>query len=305
MWRLAKNILPTRDNLSKKGILLENICPLCQSGVESTEHLFMQCQLARLTWFSSQLGHHIPQNLNLNDWLLHGLQCEEHLSVKIFCTTLWKFWKARNLCVFQNKPFNPIDIVHQAMDFVNELGTCSKKIIIPTHPNNIDSNIEPSVAENCMFVDAGCFAGGTTGWGLVCLDSSTAVRVSACLFDNIEVEPLVAEAMGVRWCLQFAIDHNMKRISLASDAAVVVNSLNIKCCIAALDSIILDCKMLVKQFEFVSVYYVRRSSNVIAHKLIGLSRSIGSKTWMGSLPRQLQAVLIPVFRVASTESQPL
>jgi hypothetical protein len=101
---------------------------------------------------------------------------------------------------------------------------CSKKIIIPTHPNNTDSNIEPSVAENCLFVDAGCFAGGTTGWGLVCLDRSAAVCVSACLFNNIEVEPLVAEDLGVRWCLQFAIDHNMKRISLASDAAVVSSS---------------------------------------------------------------------------------
>jgi hypothetical protein len=60
--------------------------------------------------------------------------------------------------------------------------------MISTHPNNIDSNIEPSVAENCLFVDAGCFAGGTTGWGLVCLDRSTAVRVSACLFDNIDFE---------------------------------------------------------------------------------------------------------------------
>jgi hypothetical protein len=160
--------------------------------------------------------------MNLNAWLLQGLHCEEHLTVRIFRITLWKFWNARNHCVFQNKPVNPIDIVHQAMDFVNELGTCSKKINIPTHPNNMDSNNEPSVVENCMFVDAGCFAGGTTSWGLVCLDRSAAVRVSACLFDNIEVEPLVAEALGVRWCLQFAIDHNMKCISLASDAAEVL-----------------------------------------------------------------------------------
>jgi hypothetical protein len=87
----------------------------------------------------------------------------------------------------------------------------------------------------------------------------------------------VAKTLGVRWCLQLAIDHNMKHISLSSDAAVVVNSLNIKCCIVAIDSNSLDCKMLVEQFEFVFVYYVRRSSNVIAHKLVGLSRRIGSK----------------------------
>jgi hypothetical protein len=107
-----------------------------------------------------------------------------------------------------------------------------------------------------LFVDVGCFVGGTTVWGLVCLGGS-AIRASACL--------------------QLATDHNMKHISLSSDADVVVNSLNIKCCIAAIDSFSLDCKMLMEQFEFVFVYYVRRSSNVIAHKLVGLSRRIGSK----------------------------
>lgn len=105
----------------------------------------------------------------------------------------------------------------------------------------------------------------------------------------------MAEALGVCWSLQFALEHNMKRISLATDAAFVVNNLNIKCCLAAIDPIMLDCKMLTKHFEFVSVYHVRRRLNVVAHKLVGLSRSIGSKTWMGSLPHQLQADLLFVF----------
>ena len=29
MWRLAKNILPTRHNLQRKGIVLDTSCPLC------------------------------------------------------------------------------------------------------------------------------------------------------------------------------------------------------------------------------------------------------------------------------------
>jgi hypothetical protein len=42
MWRLAKNILPTRANLYKKGISLDLQCPLCHQEVESTNHLFLQ-----------------------------------------------------------------------------------------------------------------------------------------------------------------------------------------------------------------------------------------------------------------------
>jgi hypothetical protein len=58
-------------------------------------------------------------------------------------------------------------------------------------------NYSDFVEENCVFVDVGCFVGGTTVWGLVCLDGS-AIRASACLFYNIKVELLVAKTLGVR-----------------------------------------------------------------------------------------------------------
>jgi hypothetical protein len=40
VWRLAKNILPTRDNLCKKGLKIEYVCPFCFNEVETSEHLF-------------------------------------------------------------------------------------------------------------------------------------------------------------------------------------------------------------------------------------------------------------------------
>jgi hypothetical protein len=41
LWRLAKNILPTRSNLEKKGIILDTFCPFCESAVENVDHLFI------------------------------------------------------------------------------------------------------------------------------------------------------------------------------------------------------------------------------------------------------------------------
>ncbi|PNX95944.1 Isoflavone-7-O-methyltransferase, partial [Trifolium pratense] len=66
--------------------------------------------------------------------------------------------------------------------------------------------------------------------------------------DSIDVEPFMAEAMGVHWCLQLALEHSLKRLSLASDAAVVVNCINFNCYVAAIKSIILDCKLLMAMF---------------------------------------------------------
>ncbi|GAU31891.1 hypothetical protein TSUD_270760 [Trifolium subterraneum] len=72
LLRLAKYILPTRDNLSRKCVQIENICPLCSAEPETVDHIFLHCQIARLTWFASQIDVHVPQDMPLNQWLLQG-----------------------------------------------------------------------------------------------------------------------------------------------------------------------------------------------------------------------------------------
>jgi len=46
-WRLLLDKLPTRANLIKRGLQIRNMwCPLCQEGVETTQHLFTTCKVA-------------------------------------------------------------------------------------------------------------------------------------------------------------------------------------------------------------------------------------------------------------------
>ena len=47
-WRLASDKLPTRLNMSLRGLELPFIhCPVCNSNVESSRHLFFDCNVAR------------------------------------------------------------------------------------------------------------------------------------------------------------------------------------------------------------------------------------------------------------------
>nr|GEW06896.1 RNA-directed DNA polymerase, eukaryota [Tanacetum cinerariifolium] len=47
-WKIKIDALPTRYNISRRGIKIDSIaCPICKGGVETTSHLFFQCRLVR------------------------------------------------------------------------------------------------------------------------------------------------------------------------------------------------------------------------------------------------------------------
>lgn len=69
LWRIAKNIFPSRCNLSKKGIHLDTSCPLCNDCEESIDHMVMHCNVMKMSLFASQIGTHIPRNMHYHAWI--------------------------------------------------------------------------------------------------------------------------------------------------------------------------------------------------------------------------------------------
>ncbi|PWA65795.1 reverse transcriptase domain, Reverse transcriptase zinc-binding domain protein [Artemisia annua] len=50
-WRLAIDRLPTLCNLDKRDIDLDSTrCPLCDDGLESSQHIFVDCKIANSVW---------------------------------------------------------------------------------------------------------------------------------------------------------------------------------------------------------------------------------------------------------------
>ena len=53
-WRLFKARLPTRDNLKRKRVELQDyLCPFCRSVEESASHLFFHCSKIIHLWWES------------------------------------------------------------------------------------------------------------------------------------------------------------------------------------------------------------------------------------------------------------
>ena len=49
-WWACKDILPTKENLVRRKVLAEGTCEMRQSGLETSGHLFWECERVREAW---------------------------------------------------------------------------------------------------------------------------------------------------------------------------------------------------------------------------------------------------------------
>ncbi|GJZ92710.1 RNA-directed DNA polymerase, eukaryota, partial [Tanacetum coccineum] len=128
-WKIKMDGLPTRMNISRRGIEIDSIvCPICNSGAESSCHIFFQCNLVR------QLARKISSWWNVDyvdvssyeewyTWLV-SLRLQANLKAVfegIFYCLWWSVWMFRNKILFEK------DTPSQARIFDNiEIGKSSR-----------------------------------------------------------------------------------------------------------------------------------------------------------------------------------
>ncbi|GJZ47453.1 RNA-directed DNA polymerase, eukaryota, reverse transcriptase zinc-binding domain protein [Tanacetum coccineum] len=107
-WKVKLDILPTRLNISKRGMDIESIlCPLCEKNVESSSHIFFTCPISREIFCKVLLWWEIDVVMisSYDDWL------ELLLSIRLYskhnelfegvCYVLWWYiWNFRNKSIF-------------------------------------------------------------------------------------------------------------------------------------------------------------------------------------------------------------
>lgn len=264
---------------------MDPVCPLCSSCAEDNAHLFMYCDFAKMVWFSSPLGIHVPLELDVNDWLLHWLSCKNHFAIQVFCTTLWKIWYARNQSLFKNQKPEPHVTAADGLDFVLEFNKASpcKKVLRQQNPAAENDPVYRGF--NVIQVDAGCYVNDLVALGCVIKNQADDVILSASNRESIAADPATAEALAIRWSLQKTQELNLDRVLVQSDALVVVDCLNDINFSAALEPLISYCKLIMSSFSQCTVMFISRNLNLDAHHMVGVGNLVGSKTWMDLISR--------------------
>ncbi|GKC03638.1 RNA-directed DNA polymerase, eukaryota, reverse transcriptase zinc-binding domain protein [Tanacetum coccineum] len=112
LWRLALNKLPTRVNLDRKGIDIDStLCPICFEDVETINHIFFSCEMAKDLWALLARWCELDilfcsDFLQWSSWLdsLHLPSKAKNFLEVVRGTILLSIWYFRNRSIFSVPP---------------------------------------------------------------------------------------------------------------------------------------------------------------------------------------------------------
>lgn len=198
-----------------------------------------------------------------------------------------------NKLKFNKSNFSPNTIAATISDAVEEFNIANKPqeraaLSVTTHTLAWEP---PSLSTTKINIDAGCFPNGTTGWGMVVRNHEGAVSRAETKLESLKIDPTVAEALGLRWCLQWAKDQSFESLIVETDSKIVAKCINGSMHYANLDVIILDCLELLSGMRNSTVTSISRNRNSAAHCLVGMARNLGSRSWVGIVPDPLKSII--------------
>lgn len=103
LWRVTTCTLPTKDLLLSRRINVCSICPVCNIIDESTLHVLVNCEFAKLCW--EQMGFLTADHVSLSfvEWFTEKMQTHSTKEVKNLSMVCWSLWKNQNNIVWNQK----------------------------------------------------------------------------------------------------------------------------------------------------------------------------------------------------------
>ena len=115
-WLLSHGRLNTREYLYRRSIrkLEEAYYECCPTVMETDEHIFISCPVARQVWRrlgldADTLDPRRPWQFPLNSML------PDTVCIDVVLLLLWHMWKARNAKIFDHVNSSPLDIIRRVL----------------------------------------------------------------------------------------------------------------------------------------------------------------------------------------------
>ncbi|XP_060959242.1 uncharacterized protein LOC115700001 [Cannabis sativa] len=147
-------------------------------------------------------------------------------------------------------------------------------------------------------VDATLFEDGArAGVGVVARDNKGLFIEGFTKVFNEALDLALVEAMGVREALSWLKEKMWQRVLIETDCLTVVQALcsHVKM-ISLFGNVINECKSVLKELRNVSIYFVKRSADMVAHSLARVFILFPDRIFsFGDVPTELLPYLVAEF----------
>ncbi|XP_026434309.1 uncharacterized protein LOC113331881 [Papaver somniferum] len=281
-------------------------CPLCNSAIETVEHLFLECNLSKQVWEAMQVT--VPNMLDgtglvdcICSWFSNGPNNNRMPNTYMLVSighTFWHFWKFRCVVVFDNAQLQVHQLVQNIKKSILEWNenlikqtsrqrqTVSGRSVVQWQtPLNsfIKINFDAYFCKEIKYMETGLIMLNDAG------DFKRAWRVPA-----VAENPEQVEALAVFEAIQLARRKGILNLHVKGDCRDVVDALNGKDGVVKWqnNSIIRDCVECFKYFNNWVVTYVPRETNSMADLLAKDAISMYTSTsWDNNPPDWILSIM--------------
>lgn len=288
LWKAASGALSLGSNLAKRGLLSSIECKRCGAR-EDELHCFLNCPFALKVWEIAPLSLQLRAGSfqSFKDMLSSLLQVKTLPPTGVSLTPLspwilWNLWKARNLCIFEDRLLSHHDIIHKA---IKEAGDWqAAQLSIPSLPQNFPSpstKVVPVDAFKCFVDAAWCGTSKLCGQGWILFDPKGEAPIRSSSSRPWVSSALTAEALAMRnalssLCRNSALSH-IRKLEIFSDSQILISTINAKAHSKELKAILHDITCFSESFISINFNFVPRLGNLVADSL-AKSALVAAKT---------------------------
>jgi ribonuclease HI len=311
VWRSLQHKLPTDASLALRGCHLPSMCSLCETEMESNEHLFLTCRYAQNIW--NWLGSRLNVNCQFNELVEAFKLCNSRWSPlcnlvvgAAIVNCVHFIWYARNQARFNDRKIHWKSIINLIIAAVSMSGnnSCLKAFsnipeftLLQKFHVKLKFGNAPRIKEVIWqppifnWIKCNCDGAslGNTGFsacgGIFRNADSSFLGVYAL---NIGVSTsLKAELIGAMIAIETATNKGWSNMWLESDSMLVVLAFSSARIVPwSLRNRWDNCLLLISNMNFY-VSHIYREGNHCADKLANLGLSLPTFTWWDHIPHVL------------------
>ncbi|CAN1163898.1 Uncharacterized mitochondrial protein AtMg00310 [Linum perenne] len=292
LWKIFRGILPTRENIAKR-FPINSECPVCLEEVESSEHLFMRCILAKKLAFLLNIQTQTFYHDSVAYVWRSLFTMNQHVQV-IVLTFWWRLWKSRNHTYFNKAQPVPLILCFQFHYELQELQEYMEKAQIPKvmnlGPKSLQyRSISPSFPPCFSSQVDGAVSNEIGGAiGFIIRDPLGRVVFAGGKSFQAITGPFTMECLAVREALVWCFQMRVLDILIEGDGEGVQRKvLDYKTLHLVAGAIIQEIRIISKKFRRFEFYSIPRLRHQMAHNV--------AKFALNFLPRSSNLVNLSLF----------